>query len=113
MPKRSNTFQKLIYLIHQQLADGAQVTESKMLRDRITDEENEVDIVIEQDLAGAKIVISIECRGRGRPATREWVHEMWGKHQHLPTNHLILISETGFQKPQKKRRAFSVLKLFR
>jgi Restriction endonuclease len=103
MPKRTNKFQKLIYLIHQQLAEDAQVTESKMLRDRITGEDNEVDIAIEQELAGTEIVISVECRGRERPATREWVNEMWGKHQHLPTKHLILISESGFTKAAKEK----------
>jgi hypothetical protein len=36
MPKRSNEFQRLIYLVHVNLAAGATVTESKMLRDRIT-----------------------------------------------------------------------------
>jgi hypothetical protein len=103
MPKRSNKFQKLIYLIHKGLAGDASVTESKMLRDRITNEENEVDIVIEKEFAGTNIVISIECRGHGRPATREWVNEMWGKHQHLPTKHLILVSESGFTRTAKEK----------
>lgn len=36
MPKRSNDFQRLIYLIRVNLAEGAKVTESKMMRDRQT-----------------------------------------------------------------------------
>ncbi len=38
MPKRSNNFQKLIYLIHHQLANEAIVTESKFLHDKAANE---------------------------------------------------------------------------
>ena len=37
MPKRSNNFQRLVYLVQVNLAAGATVTESKMLRDRLTE----------------------------------------------------------------------------
>ena len=47
MPKRSNDFQKLIYLIHHQLANQAIVTESKFLHDGAANIDREVDIVIE------------------------------------------------------------------
>jgi len=43
MPQRSNEFQKLVYLVKQQMAAGAKVTESQMLVDRITGTEREVD----------------------------------------------------------------------
>ncbi len=47
MPKRSNDFQKLIYLIHHQLTGEAVVTESKFLHDNAANIEREVNIVIE------------------------------------------------------------------
>lgn len=96
MPKRSNDFQKLIYLIHHQLAGDAIVTESKFLYDREAQKDREVDIVIETEVGGHSIIISIECQGRGRIADIEWVEQMQSKHKSLPTNKLILVSKSGF-----------------
>ena len=42
MPKRSNDFQRLVYLVRVNLAGGATVTESKMMRDRLTKRFREV-----------------------------------------------------------------------
>lgn len=39
--------------------------------------------------------IGVECIGRGRKATIEWVEQMLQKHEHL-TNRLVLVSQTGF-----------------
>lgn len=98
MPKRSTEFQKLIYLIHHQLEKGAIVTESKMLRDRITGQEREVDIVIEVGTGNYTITIGVECVEPSRPATVEWIDKMSGKHQSLPTDKLVLVSKSGFTK---------------
>jgi hypothetical protein len=97
MPRRSTAFQKAVYYIEQNLAGPTHtVTESKMLRDRISGQKREVDIVIEAEVAGHDIVISVECREQGRPATVTWVEEMWSKHEDLPTDRLILVSVSGF-----------------
>lgn len=106
MPKRTNEFQQLIALIEKLLADGsAKVTESKELRDNIIDKLREVDIVIERSDGIRDIIISVECTGGNstRRATVEWVERMWGKHQSLPTNKLILVSKSGFTASAKKK----------
>lgn len=103
MPKRSNEFQQLIYSIQHRVADDATVTESKFLIDRQTGDEVEVDIVIEAIVNGFPIIISIEVRDRGRPATIEWVRESIGKHATLPTNKLILVSKSAFTKSAQKK----------
>jgi len=72
MPKRSNEFQQLVYLIQQQTADEATVTESKELVDRQTKAKVEVDIVIEAIANEFPIIISLEVRNRKRSATVEW-----------------------------------------
>jgi hypothetical protein len=64
MPQRSNEFQKLVYLVKRQMAAGAKVTESRMLVDRITGTEREVDICIETSVAG-HAVINPPRRDRG------------------------------------------------
>jgi hypothetical protein len=98
MPKRSNEFQKLVYMLKQHAATaGATVTESKMLLDKSTGSMQEVDIVIEFVSADIPITISIECTDiKKRKATKEWVQEMKGKHDDLPTNKLVLASRSGF-----------------
>jgi hypothetical protein len=96
MPKRSNEFQKLIYLIQNQLAENATVSESKILQDIRTGANAEVDIVIESRVGEIDIVVGIECTSKKRPVTVEWVREMIGKHQDLPINKSILVSKSGF-----------------
>ncbi len=96
MPKRTNWFQQVVTLIHEQLAEGAVVTESKMLTDLETGADREVDVVIEQEVAGSKITIGVECTDLNHPATVEWVERMSGKHSKLPTDRLILLSRSGY-----------------
>jgi hypothetical protein len=107
MPVRSNDFQRLVFVLKSHLVEGATVTESKLLVDRITGANREVDIYIEADVGGHMIAIAIECRGRGRPAAVGWVEEMRSKHDRLPTDRLVLVSESGFS-----REALRVAKLY-
>jgi hypothetical protein len=96
MPKRSNEFQKLVFLVKKHVAPGPTVTESKFLRDRVTGANREVDVCIESTIGGHEILVSIECRDRGRRADVGWVEEMKAKHERLPTNALVPISKSGF-----------------
>ena len=95
MPKRTNEFQKLIYLIQHQLADDAIVTESKLLLDNTTGKKVEVDIVVDTQKGGIPIIIGFECTAKTRPATVEWINQMIGKHQGLPTDKVVLVSKSG------------------
>lgn len=101
MPARSNLFQKLVFLVKKQAANEAVVTESRLLRDRSTGANREVDICIEGRLAGHDVLVSIECTKRGRKADVKWVEEMKGKHERLPTDILVLASESGFSREAK------------
>jgi hypothetical protein len=96
MPKRTNDFQKLVYLIRVNLAAGTRVTESKMLRDRITNRKREVDVCVEGEVGGHPVMVSIECRDHARVADIGWIDAMQSKHSRLPTNALILASRRGF-----------------
>jgi len=103
MPKRSNDFQKLVYLIHHQLAEGATVTESKFLYDRASNANREVDIVIDAHIGDYSLMIGVECQGRGRVASVEWVEQMAAKHETLPTDKLILVSQSGFSEAARRK----------
>lgn len=92
MPKRTNEFQQLVFLIRSALADGATVTESKMLRHRRTGTKREVDVCIEGSAGGYPVVVCVECQKRNRPADVTWVEGQVKKHEHLPTNRLILVA---------------------
>ena len=96
MPKRSNDFQRLVYLVRVNLAEGALVTESMMLVDRVTKRKREVDICVEGTVGGHPVLVSIECRDHRRVADVTWVDAMKAKHDRLPTNALILASRAGF-----------------
>jgi hypothetical protein len=111
MPQRSNDFQQLIYLIHHQIDDEAKVTESKLLPDRIVNITREVDIAIEKQIGDYSILVSVECQGRGRVASVEWVEQMIAKHQALPTNKLVLVSQSGFTETALQKAKFLGIEL--
>jgi hypothetical protein len=96
MPKRTNDFQRLVYLVRVNLAEGATVTESKFLTDRITRRKREVDVCIEGHVGGHAVMVCVECRDHKRIADVTWVDGMKAKHDRLPTNALILASRRGF-----------------
>ena len=95
MPKRSNEFQQLVFLIHRQLHDSATVTQSAIVADRVTGIPQEVDILIEARLGEYPFQIAVECVDYGRRANIEWVQQMRGKHQHR-CDKLVLVSSSGF-----------------
>ena len=103
MPKRSNEFQKLIYVIHQQVSTEARVTESMMMADSATGEEREVDIVIETQAGNKSLIMGIECCDRSRKADVGWVEQMWAKHQDLPTDRLVLVARAGYTRSARRK----------
>jgi hypothetical protein len=102
MPARSNDFQRLVAVIKHNLADGAVVTESKMLNDLVTGDPVEVDVCVEGNLGGERILVCIECRDHGRKADVNWVHQQKARHDRLPTNALILAHRKGFSQSALK-----------
>ncbi|MBX3318278.1 MAG: hypothetical protein KF890_00210 [Nitrospira sp.] len=112
MPKRSNDFQRLVYLVRVNLANGAKVTESKMMRDRLTKRFREVDVVIEGLVGQQPVVVAIECRDHKRVADVSWVDMMKTKHDRLDTHALLLASRMGFTPEAKDVAAKYGIELF-
>jgi hypothetical protein len=104
MPRRTNTFQEVVAIIHDHMADGATVEESAMLVNRATKRKREVDVVIRAEQATHEVLVGVEATKGERMASVEWVERMIGKHQNLPTDKLVLISESGFR-PQAREAA--------
>ena len=99
MPKRSNTFQRLVKLLHERIDTKWEVCESEMLPHSLTGELREVDIVLKYKLGQHQVIVSIECIDHKRKADSPWVETMAKKHDYLPTSKLILWSSSGFFKP--------------
>lgn len=112
MPKRSNAFQKLIFLVNQQLAKHGHVVESPLLTDTVTGELREVDVLIETSIAGYEIKLAIECIDRKRKADTPWIEGILQKHKNLPTDKLILVSRSGFSVAALKKAEFYNLPVF-
>jgi hypothetical protein len=105
MPVRSNEFQQLIHHIHSQMASkDALVTESTLLKERDSDAKREVDILIEDEVAGVKVRIAVECRDRSRPDTIEWIDNLVGKYQRLNVDKVVAVSRSGFT-PETRNKA--------
>jgi hypothetical protein len=112
MPKRSNAFQQVVTLLHEQFASDGIVTESKFLPDSRTGKLREVDIVIESQVSEYPILLSVECIDHNRPATVEWIERMSAKHLDLPTDRLVLVSRSGFSREaQRKADALNITTL--
>ncbi len=97
MPQRTNEFQKLVFLIEQAAARaGARVTESALVVDKITGATREVDVLIQFFEGPHAVTVAVECTSGERPATVEWVEQMFQKHSTLPTDKLVLVARAGF-----------------
>jgi hypothetical protein len=101
MPRRTNVFQEVVAIIHSHMAEGATVEQSAMLVNRLTKRKREVDVVIRTNAATHEVVVGVEATKGGRMATVEWVECNIGKHQNLPTDKLVLVSQSGFR-PQAR-----------
>ena len=69
-----------------------------MLENRRTGFKREVDVVVEAKVGEHELIVGLECVEHGRPADVSWVETMVGKHQHLPTDRLLLVSSSGFSR---------------
>jgi hypothetical protein len=102
VPKRTNLFQDVVAIIHEHLAGDAVKEESAMLTNRLTGEQREVDVVLRAKVAGHETVIAVEATSGSSPVTAPWVESMVGRHANLPTDRLVLVSESGFTKQARK-----------
>lgn len=105
MPRRTNVFQEVVAVLHAHLASDEDVTveESAMLRNVVTGEEREVDVVLRSTVAAQEMVLAVEATMQ--KGSSPWVEQMIGKHADLPTDRLVLVAEKGFSKPAKRYAA--------
>jgi hypothetical protein len=103
MPRRTNERQEIIELLKRVTAGpNCAVTGSKMLKDAVTGEEREVDVVAEYEVDGDRLVQSFEVTSKSRRADLTWVEQLVQKHRHLETDRLVLVSWKGFTKSARR-----------
>jgi hypothetical protein len=96
MPKRTNSFQRLVHLLQLQLADsGAAVTESKELPDRVDGQLVEVDVAVEMVLGGYALTVGIEARGGRRKVERNGAFAVIGKYKRV-VDKTVIVARGGF-----------------
>jgi len=100
MPKRTNTFQQVVAILHEHLSGSPEAEESAMLIHRVTGNPREVDVVIRSTIAGYEMVLSVEATMQ--KGSSPWVESMIQKHAELATNRLVLYSEKGFSRPARR-----------
>ncbi len=102
MPKRSNQYQKLVRRIVEQLSDDdTEVTESKMLIDRDSGAEREVDLYIKDTAGPFPVTVGIECTATKRKVDLPKIEQLHAKHQRLDIGHTVIVSKAGFAKKAK------------
>jgi len=106
MPRRTNAFQRIIALLNATLAERCSVVESAMLRDKVTNEEREIDILITTTAGSYTLTIGVEVVSWARPAGTPWVERMRARHDNLPVDKLVLVSESGFTGPAEVKAKF-------
>ena len=105
MPRRTNDFQGLMYLIQSQLAPtGAQVTESELLTDEAINSDREINILISDPTNGLPPqTVAIECRDRKRKADIGWIDEIIDKYSKIRVRRVVAISRSGLTKNAFKK----------
>lgn len=97
MPKRTNTFQRLVVWLQESLAGlDARVTESAMIMDHSCGEELEVDILVEFHKAGVRYRTVLECRDHSRNAGRDWIRDLKTKRDSCRLDKIIAVHSKGF-----------------
>ncbi|MDW7549821.1 restriction endonuclease [Pseudoalteromonas peptidolytica] len=104
MPKRTNEYQKLILAINKHFAsESATVTESAMLYDPSSEQDREIDILIEQKESGYDFKIGVECTTVKRPLTVGKLDEIIAKHKECGINKTVIVSKSGFASTTKTK----------
>lgn len=100
MPKRTNEFQKLVLLVNEHLSPlSATVTESKMLWERESNIEREIDILIENNIDPYSTLIGIECTAQSRKVSVNQLAAFLEKHKNVGIHKTVVVAKNGFSKP--------------
>ena len=78
------------------LPEGATIQSPWIIKDRITNQPREVDILIEYTIGTTPIRIIIECRDRTSTQDTQWIEQIQPKVGDLKANKVIAVSSSAF-----------------
>ena len=84
---------------------GALVRYSHSLPDRDTGQQREVDASITYTIGTIPMLITFECRRRGRAQDVIWIEQLAEKHRSVGANRIVAVSHSGFTAPAKSKAA--------
>jgi hypothetical protein len=107
---QTNDFQELIAALTEIIGKDKSTSPGWLPDAAAEGKPREVDIVAVGEAAGHEVLVGIECRAWATPQDITWVDGMHGKHAHLPTSKLVLVSSSGFTPDALKRAEFLNIK---
>lgn len=97
MPRKGRELELLIEKLEKMaLPDGASIYSPGILVDKITGQDREVDVLIEDSIGTSNIKIVIECRDRSAVQDTTWIEQLYCKVQDLNVHKTIAVSSSGF-----------------
>lgn len=105
-------FELLVATIEEKAAPrNATVTSPDSIRDLVTGNMREVDASIRFKAGTADILVTVECRKRGRKADDTWIEQLATKRQKIGAAKTIAVSSTGFTKSAVKSAQYHGIEL--
>lgn len=106
MPKRTNEFQQVVLRIYAALAGtSATVEESVLLKEKNSDAEREVDVLVTTTVAGHSMKVAVECRDHSKDQDITWVDSLVGKYTNLDVQKVVAVSHTDYSKTAAQKAA--------
>ena len=72
------------------------------LIDKVTNQQREVDVLIEHTVGTSNIKIALECRNRQAIQDTTWIEQIHGKFGSLDVNKIIAVSTSPFSEFRRK-----------
>ncbi len=101
MPRRTNEFQKLVYLIEKALSPRASITESALVDVPGLKTPREIDVLIEDKRGPYRVKIAVEAKGEGKRIGLPTFESIMGKYRgegRVPVDKIVIVSHRGFTK---------------
>lgn len=88
------------------LPTGATIVSPGIIKDKITNQPREVDILIEYLVGTSNIKIVLECRDRSAIQDVTWIEQMYTKINDINVHKAIAVSSSPFSEPAKEKAKF-------